>query len=407
MSRIVALGEVAEINPRLRTRPQLDDLVSFLGMADVDAEYGTTSRGVAKKFGEVAKGYTQFENGDILVAKITPCFENGKIAQAGLDENNGAGSTEFHVVRADLARLDRRYLLHFLRQPYIRVAGERRMTGSGGQRRVPEAYISHLKLPLPEISEQRRIAEVLDRVDELRAKRRQSIALLDDLARSIFLDMFGTPSTSPHGWPIIELGDLIVDGPQNGMYKPASDYGSGTPIVRIDSFYDGVITKLPSLKRVDTSIDERLKYGLSAGNILINRVNSIEYLGKSALVPDLTEETVFESNMMRIAVDLDRMTPRYLVKALCASDVRRQILSRAKRSVNQASINQADVRGLRLVCPPLSVQVEFAERVAHIDRQQRLKLQALDQLDSLFSSLQSRAFQGTLWKDDPKDQEGE
>jgi restriction endonuclease S subunit len=84
-----------------------------------------------------------------------------------------------------------RYLLWFLRQRWIRREGELRMTGSGGQRRVPEAYLRDFRIPLPSLDEQKRVAVILDQVDALRAKRREAIALLDDLAQSIFLDIFG------------------------------------------------------------------------------------------------------------------------------------------------------------------------------------------------------------------------
>src|SRR5207253_2857111 len=107
---------------------------------------------------QVSKGYTFFRDGDLLLAKITPCFENGKIAQATLNHELGVGSTEFHVIRPDRMRVSDRFLLRFLRQPRIRLSGERRMTGSAGQRRVPEAFISELELPLPPLEERRRIA---------------------------------------------------------------------------------------------------------------------------------------------------------------------------------------------------------------------------------------------------------
>ena len=96
-----------------------------------------------------------------------------------------------------------------------------------------------MTIPLPPFAEQKRIAAVLDQVDTLRAKRREAITLLDDLAQSIFLDMFGDPVKIPRmaSCPAGELG--ILTGPSNGIYKPASDYGRGVPVLRIDSFHNG------------------------------------------------------------------------------------------------------------------------------------------------------------------------
>lgn len=145
----VPLAQVATLNPRLM-KPLSDQApVSFVPMASMSAEEAKVTLAVDRPYAEVRKGYTYFETGDVLVAKITPCFENGKIAEAVLPRQYGFGSTEFHVVRPKSGMLDGRYLHYFLRQPQIRVEGERRMAGSGGQRRVPEDFLAQLSIPVP------------------------------------------------------------------------------------------------------------------------------------------------------------------------------------------------------------------------------------------------------------------
>jgi type I restriction enzyme S subunit len=210
----------------------------------------------------------------------------------------------------DRRRVDSKFLYHWLRKnrPYLESLGN-----GATFKEVSKAVVSRIEIPLPPLPEQRRIAEILDKADALRVKRRAALAQLDTLTRSIFLDMFGDPATNSRGWPISKLGELISVGPQNGLYRPASDYGSGTPILRIDAFYDGVVTGLATLKRVRISSEEIALYGLRPGEIVVNRVNSREYLGKSALIPDLPEPTVFESNMMRFGVDAHRLHPVYLI----------------------------------------------------------------------------------------------
>ncbi len=160
-----------------------DEAVSFVGMAQLDDVTAKARPLASKAFAEVSKGYTVFRDRDLLVAKITPCFENGKIGQAVLEHKIGVGSTEFHIVRPgpDVAE---GYLLHFLRRPEVRAAGELRMTGSGGQRRVPADFLQKLQVPLPPLEEQRRIAAILDQADALRAKRRQVLAHLDALLKN-------------------------------------------------------------------------------------------------------------------------------------------------------------------------------------------------------------------------------
>lgn len=256
--------------------------------------------------------------------------------------------------------------------------------------------IREIDIPVPPLAEQQRIAEVLDRADALRTKRRAALAQLDSLTQSIFLDMFGDPATNPKAWPRMVLGELSVNGFQNGLYKHSSHYGTGTPILRIDAFYDGVVTGLDTLKRLRASALEIETYGLHEGDVVVNRVNSIEYLGKSAIVPFLREPVVFESNMMRFAVDGKIALPSYIVAFLQSGFIKSQIGVAAKQAVNQASINQTDVAAFQFNIPPLSVQRTFVSRIAAVNKLKATHRAALTQLDALFASLQHRAFRGEL-----------
>ena len=204
----VPLAQVAALNPRLLKTLSDQTPISFVPMAAVSAEEAMVTSPMERPYVEVRKGYTYFESGDVLVAKITPCFENGKIAEAVLPRQYGFGSTEFHVVRPKSGQLEGRYLHYFLRQTRIRIEGERRMTGSGGQRRVPEDFLAQLVIPLPPLPEQRRIAAILDQADALRAKRREALAQLDSLTQSIFIEMLGNPVDNPNGWEVAPLGEV-------------------------------------------------------------------------------------------------------------------------------------------------------------------------------------------------------
>ena len=228
----VPLGEVAKLNPTFKSANAAPDkLVDFLPMSAVSAELTTVRATEQRRFSEVQKGYTNFADGDVLLAKITPCFENGKISFANVATDYGFGSTEFHVIRADRQRLDGRYLVHFLRRDEIRVDGARNMTGSAGQRRVPKHYLESLSIPLPSLPEQRRIAAILDQADALRAKRREALAQLDSLTQSIFIAMFGDPRENERNWPVAPIGSFI-SGMRGGAPLAPEDFtSSGFPIL--------------------------------------------------------------------------------------------------------------------------------------------------------------------------------
>jgi type I restriction enzyme, S subunit len=150
------------------------------------------------------------------------------------------------------------------------------------------------------------------------------------------------------------------------------------------------------LRRLKIGQKEIQLYALHQDDIVVNRVNSGEFLGKSAIVPALHEPIVFESNMMRIRIDRKQMHPRYCIAFLQSDFVKQQIARRAKDAVNQSSINQSDVRSFKFVLPPPCEQTTFVERAAEIEAIELAQRTHLAHLDALFASLQHRAFRGEL-----------
>ncbi|MFI1537412.1 restriction endonuclease subunit S [Streptomyces anandii] len=391
----VPLSEIAEINPLHEEAIDPEEEVSFLGMADV-SELGTTTLGEIRPYGEVRTGYTPFRAGDVLVAKITPCFQNGKIAQARLEREIGAGSTEFHVIRAG-KEADARYLLRFLRQDWIRVEGELRMTGSGGQRRVPEAYLRNLMIPLPSIEEQKRIAAVLDQVDALRAKRREAIALLDNLAQSIFLDMFGDPLRNPQNWGTEKIGSLLSIKPSYGTMIPAADETVGSLCIRVANIQNWSLD-LSSRKYVNLPPSDIDRHGVVAGDLLMARaIATQEHLGKAIVADPEDEKWAFDSHIMRLRFNPQKADPRF-VQALLGSPGGRSIFLKAtRRSTVQYNINSKEISELEIPLPPIGKQKSFRSALERVDKAREINRRHLAALGELFTSLQHRAFSGTLW----------
>lgn len=250
-----------------------------------------------------------------------------------------------------------------------------------------------LVAPLPI---QKQIAEILEKADQAKQKRKEANQLTEQFLQSAFIEMFGDPVKNLKGWKLDTLTEYFEIEPQNGIYKHSSDYGSGTRILRIDSFYDGKVYDIHELKRVNVSDAEKEKYSLKQNNIVINRVNSREYLGKCGLIPYLEEPVIFESNMMRFSVDESKLNPIYLTKLLITSFIKNQILKYAKDAVNQSSINQQDVKKIQIIVPPISLQQQFAELVEKTEALKEKQKQSEQELENLFNSLMQKAFNGEL-----------
>lgn len=261
---------------------------------------------------------------------------------------------------------------------------------------ISSKQIKEIRFLFPSLEDQIYISNILSKAETLIAQRKESLRLLDEFLKSTFLEMFGDPILNPKKFSKALLSKYFVIEPQNGLYKPSTEYGRGIRILRIDSFYNGEVIGLDKLKRLNISKDELTKYGLRKNEIVINRVNSRDYLGKAGLIPELNEPTVFESNMMRFSIDSTKLNPVYLVKLLSSKYIKQQILRCAKDAVNQSSINQQDVKGFELLVPPIKLQNQFAHIVEKTEALKVYYQISLQELENLYGSLSQRAFRGEL-----------
>ena len=261
---------------------------------------------------------------------------------------------------------------------------------------ITRKALSEQLIPVPPLSEQQRIVAMLQEAESVRRLRAQADQLTNEIIPALFVSMFGDPERNPHHWPVRKLGTLLRGTPQNGLYKPAEAYGEGTPIIRIGDFYDGRFVDAARLQRLRVSDAERANYGVNNGEVLVNRVNSMEHLGKSVLVAGLTEPTVFESNMMRLVPDLAEMIPEYLIEFLQTPAALLRLRRRAKEAVNQASVNQGDLLSLQVPLPPVALQENFRTAWEALRTARSANGDADGKATELFSSLLAHAFSGEL-----------
>lgn len=387
-TKFIRLGDIADINPKWNPLAAKEDAVSFVGMAQMSDELGCVTSEEQRLVQEVRTGYTAFEQGDLLVAKITPCFENGKIGKANISNRWGAGSTEFHVVRPS-GELDSAYALYFLRRQQFRTAGTLRMTGSGGQRRVPVNFVADTKIPLPPLPEQRRIAAILDKADHLRTQRRDALAHLDALTQSIFNDMFGDLP------PDRVLSDAVSALLGGKNIVGSDDSSNPFRVLKISAVTSGQYLENES-KALPSDYIHAAEHLVSSGDVIISRANTTELVGASALVESTNGLTVLPDKLWR-AVPTNEVNPRYLVTTLQSERVRAEISGRATGSGgSMKNISKPKLLSVPIAIPSLELQQTFASRVAGVERLKEQHRAHLVELDTLFASLQHRAFRGEL-----------
>lgn len=246
--------------------------------------------------------------------------------------------------------------------------------------------------PLPPLVEQRRIADILDKTDVLRTKRREAIAHLDSLGQSIFHEMFGFPSRNEHGWAMQRIGDLLTST-QYGTSEKSESNGT-VPVLRMGNLtYQGHLD-LTDLKYLADGSEGPEKYLLRRGDVLFNRTNSVDLVGKTALF-DEDGPFSFAGYLIRLRCGAD-LEPQYLTTFMNVPDTKTKLRSMCKSIVGMANINAKEVQAMLIMVPPLKLQQEFARRVAAIELLKASHRAQLIELDNLFLSLQDRAFRGEL-----------
>ena len=221
----VRMDAIAHINPPRKVVVTQNQNITFLAMEDV-SNSAQVIGGKIRPYGEVSSGYTSFSENDILIAKITPCFENGKGAHVQKLENQiGFGSTEFHVLRAG-PKVHDRFLFYLTTGHKFRRRGQENMQGSAGQRRVPTDFVKSYRFPLPPLPEQRKIAQILGTWDEAIASTEKLIATLERRKRGLMQRLLTGQVRFPgfvDAWKVMQLGEFLRYTPRK-VKKPTTAY---------------------------------------------------------------------------------------------------------------------------------------------------------------------------------------
>jgi len=335
------------------------------------------------------------EPNDVLLSKIVPHIRRSWVVGANRGRRIIA-SGEWIVFRGD--RLNPKYLSHVLVGDPFHVEFMRTVSGVGGSLlRARPAHVAKIIVPLPPLPKQRRIADVLDRADALRAKRRAALAQLDTLTQSIFFDMFGDPATNPKGWKRVHMSDAVVGkygvkaGPFGSSLKKEDYTTTGYRIYGQEQVIAGRFD-VGDYYIGDCKYQQLKSCTVTEGDLLVSLVGSF---GKVLVVPQGIEPGIINPRLLKITPNHDLLTPDFLAALLALPETQKEF-ARMAHGGTMGILNAGLLKQLQVILPPLSNQRNFARRVAAVDKLKATHRASLAELDALFASLQHRAFRGEL-----------
>ncbi len=384
----VPLGDIADFVNGVAFKP--DDweesgkrILRIQNLTDSTKPFNRTNRVVAKKY-EVSPG-------DLLVSWSATL---GVFVWEGPD----TALVNQHIFRVvpDHGRIDPCYLRHMLSDALVQM--EQHLHGAT-MKHVNRGEFLATTIPLPPLAEQKRIAGILHTADALRAKRREALAQLDTLLQSTFLDMFGDPVTNPMGWEI-EGFDNWLDNIDSGW--------SPKCLNRQALIGEWGVLKLGAVtwcefddsgqKALPPSLAPRPELEVAPGDLLFTRKNTRDLVAAVAYVHKVRPRLMLSDLIFRLRLKSGiEMKPAFLWQLLIQPKQRQVIQKFAGGSAgSMPNISKAKLKTLKLIKPPLDLQHRFAAIVEAVEQQKASQRAHLAELDTLFASLQSRAFRGDL-----------
>lgn len=254
-------------------------------------------------------------------------------------------------------------------------------------------WLKEFDIPQPSLPVQQQIADVLDRASALIEKRKAQIEKLDLLVKSQFIEMFGDPVTNPKGWEIGTIRDLVTDV-KYGTSKPAEENGRYVYLRMNNITYGGSID-LSDLKYINVDDKDYEKYIVRKGDVLFNRTNSKELVGKTAVFKG-ESPMIIAGYIIRVRTN-EKAHPEYISAFLNSRYGKSTLLDMCKAIVGQANINAQELQDIKIPLAPISIQNKFADFVHQVESQKSLLQQSLAKLELNYKSLMQKCFRGEVF----------
>ncbi|QLQ25963.1 MAG: restriction endonuclease subunit S [Dechloromonas sp.] len=293
------------------------------------------------------------------------------------------------VVPHDIGRLDSQYLRFYLDSQHGFLNREARGVA---QPNINQGILKNLDISIPSLSEQRRIVDLLSRAEGIVRLRWEVEKKAAELIPALFLDMFGDPATNPKGWPVATVGSVLEAADYGSSSKASSD-GAGLPMIRMGNITYAGQLDLADLKYVKLPQAEIERYSLHEGDILFNRTNSKELVGKTGLW-NVSLKAIVASYFIRLRVQRAVVSPYFLWGFMNTAHMKRAIFDTARGAIGQSNINSKELKAFPLPVPPLLLQEQFALRCADVSGVATQQSAATTKAQAAFDALLASIFDG-------------
>ncbi|MGE8407944.1 MAG: restriction endonuclease subunit S [Pseudomonas sp.] len=412
------LDELASVNPKQEFDDELT--AGFVPMAYAPTNFQDKLRFDERNWGDIKKAYTNFKDGDVIFAKVTPCFENGKAALvAGLPNGIGAGSSEFFVLRPSTLEVSAKYLLAVIKSHDFMKNGAFNMTGAVGLRRVPRQFVESFVVAVPPAAEQiritKRLDELLTRVHTLKINLDAIQLLLKRFRQSVLAaatkggltELWRERQSLSFEWPRENFSSLISEF-KSGASATPSDSPHGVPIVRSSAVRSMAVDFL-DIRHFDFDTDLNERDYIKKGDLLFTRLSgSAEFVGMCARVKTPPKiPTQFPDRLFCARLKNIDFAP-YLELFFSSKPFLDHVRKNLKSSAGHQRITTDVVKNAWIPLPPLDEQTEIVRRVeqlfAFADQLEAKVAAAKTRIDQLTQSILAKAFRGELVPQDPDDE---
>lgn len=378
------LGDICEIvsgsTPKTNIAEFWDGDVKWITPAELDENTYIITDSVRKitNLAMQKTGLTAFPAGTVILSSRAPI---GKVAIAGCKMCCNQGFKNF--ICSEI--VNNKYLYWFLKHntAYLNSLGR-----GATFKEISKSIVSSIEINLPSLEEQQRVVDNIEKISTIITLRKKEISILDDLIKARFVEMFGDPIENPKNWKITTVGDIVTEV-RYGTSKPAVE-GGQYPYLRMNNLTADGHLDLHDLKYIDISDEEIEKCVVRTGDVLFNRTNSIDLVGKTALF-DLPEEMVIAGYIIRVRLKKN-MLPEVFSEYMNLKALKDILRSMAKGAVNQANINAQELQSIKIYLPDIELQKQFVTIKTQIDKSKATVQKALDETQLLFDSLMQQYF---------------